>query len=353
VGHIFSGADSSFRFPSVPIVIYLVGLAAQLEQLRTGQFGYLQNVEASLAGNPSSVGYFVGLLADFAQFGLILAALDAFAGSRSFRSRVVLIVLLLAEVADGLYAGSKLAVIVSVGSVGVVAVFAHGRLSKRAIVVGAIVVLVVFPAVNAYRASIRNASAESASLDQAGRSLVGVMQTTFSGLTIHGLFVNTPAVIAGRLREIDNVAIIRQKSPSAIPYEAWTDLVVDPMIDWIPRVVWSSKPIISTGQQFSEQYYEIPSTVLTASAVTVPGDLILHGGVVPLAVGMLFLGVLMHTLDVTTDPGQDRHRLLLFIPLLTLMIQSENGTTELLVDLLGLVLAVALASWFAFAPRKS
>ena len=130
VDRMFSGTDWMFRFPSVPIVVYLVGVVARLYQLRTNQFGYLQNVGA-LSSSPSAFRQVTGLLADFAQFGLILAALDAFIVSRSFRSRIVLVVLLLAEVADGLFTGSKGDVIVSVASVGVVAVFVFGRPARR------------------------------------------------------------------------------------------------------------------------------------------------------------------------------------------------------------------------------
>jgi hypothetical protein len=352
VDHMFSGTDWRFRFPSVPIAVYLVGFLAQLDQLRTNQFGYLENAAAALS-SPSSLGEVTSLLADFTQFGLTLAALDAFAVSRSFRSRAVLIVLLVANVASGLYSGDKEPVIVSLLCVGIVAFYVYRRLSVRAVVTGIVIVLIVFSTTGAYRASIRNPSTQSVAPGQAAESLVRTLKTTISGLTPRVLFVDSPAAVASRLREIDNVAIIRQKTPSEIPYMPWADLVVDPAIDWIPRLVWPSKPILSTGQEFSEMYYDVPPTLLTASAVTVPGDLLIHGGVVPLGVGMLLLGVLMYAIEVSVDPRRDRRRLLLFIPLLILMLYSEGDTTSLLLDVVGLFLAVAVASWFAFVPRHS
>jgi len=352
VGRMFSGTDWTFRFPSVPIAVYLVGIIAQLEQLRTNQFGYLQNPGAALS-SPSSLGQVTGLLADFAQFGLILAALDAFAVSRSLRSRVVLVVLLIAEVADGLFSGDKENVIVPIISMCVVAVFTYGRLPMRALLAGVVVVLIVFPSTTAYRASIRNASSQSVAAGQASGALVRTLETAILGLTPRTLFVDSPAAVASRLREIDNVAIIDQKTPSTIPYQPWTDLVVDPAIDWFPRLLWPSKPVLSTGQEFSEMYYDIPPTVLTASAVTVPGDLLLHGGVVPLGLGMLLLGIVMCAMDVAVDPSPDYRRLLLFIPLLTMMIYSESDTTTLLLGVVGTFVAVAVASWFAFVPRHS
>jgi len=351
VDRMFSGTDWMFRFPSVPIVVYLVGVVARLYQLRTSQFGYLQNGGSALT-SPSAFGQVTSLLADFAQFGLILAALDAFIVSRSFRSRIVLVVMLFAEVANGLFAGSKGSVIVSLASAGIVAVFAYDRLSRRAVVTGVIVVLIVFPSTAAYRYSIRNSTTQSVSTGLAARSLVQTLKTTISGLTPRGLFVDSPAAVASRLREVDNVAIIRQKSPSVIPYQPWTDLVVAPMIDWVPRLVWPSKPVLSTGEEFSVEYYGLPPTLITASAITVPGDLLKHGGIVPLGVGMLLLGVLMHTLDMVIDPSRDLRRLLLFIPLLTLMIPSESDTTTLLLGVVGMFVAVAVAGWLAFIPRR-
>jgi hypothetical protein len=352
VDRMFSGRDWTFRFPSVPIAIYFVGIVAQLEQLRTSQFGYLQNAAAALS-SPSSLGQVTAILADFTQFGLILAALDAFAVSRSFRSRVVLVVMLIAEVADGLFSGDKQSVIVPVISICVVAVYIYGRLSMRAVLAGLVVLLILFPSTTAYRTSIRNASTQSVAPGHAAGALVRTLETTISGLTPRTLFVDSPAAVASRLREIDNVAIIDQKTPSAIPYMPWTDLVVDPAIDWVPRLVWPSKPVLSSGQEFSEEYYEIPPTVLTGSAVTVPGDLLLHGGVVPLGIGMLLLGVLMFAMDVAVDPSPDRRRLLLFIPVLTMMITNEGDTTTLLLGVVATFVGAAAASWLAFVPRHS
>ena len=352
VGRFFPEANWTFRFPTISIVVYLIGFAARLYQLQNSQFGYLQNAGAALT-SPSGLGELSALISDFAQFGLVMAALDAFVVSKSFRSRTILLLMLLTEISTGLFAGSKQLVVESLVIVGIVAVYAYGKVSKRGAVIAVLVILFIFPLVTAYRASIRGASTTSVATNQAATSLIRTLESTVSNLTPRLLLIDSPAQIADRLREIDNVAIIRQKTPVAIPYLPWTDLVIDPAVDWIPRILWSSKPVLSTGQAFSEQYYQIPQGLITASAVTIPGDLYRHGGVLPLCLGMFIFGGIMFTFDSAIDPSRDLRRLVLFVPLLVVLLYSEDDVTTTLLGILGLFIAASIAGWIAFLPEHS
>ncbi len=349
VAWIFPGRSWTFRYPSAPVAVYLVGAAARFYLLRTGNYGYLQGPSTV----PGGFGHVMGLIANFASIGLVMAAIDAFAVSQSFRSKAVLAGLLAVEVANGLFVGSKQSVVLSIFSVGLVYVFSTGRVPRRAAAGIVLAVVLVFPLVSTYRTSIQGQGSVSSSPVGAAKELVHTLGDSSAYLSPNVVLVESPAAIARRLREIDNVALILQKSPGSIPYKPWTDLVVDPAIDWVPRFVWPGKPVLSTGGFFSHTYYDLPTSMPTASAVTIPGDLLRHGGAVPLIVGMFMLGVLMAMFDVAVDPAIDVRRLVLFIPLLVSCVKSESGTTVLLVGIVDLFVAVAVVSRLAFACSAS
>lgn len=351
VDRIFPGSNQTFRFAGAPVVVYLIGLGARLYQLHTSSYGYLQNAQVALS-SPSPAGHIVALLGDFAAIGLVMAAIDAFALSRSSRSKIILTALLTAEIGNGLFSGSKQSVVVSIASVGLVYVLATGRVPRRAALLLLLGVLLVFPLVTSYRGSIRGSGTVSVTSGTAETQLIRTLSDG-ANYAPNVVFIDSPAAIAHRLREIDNVAIIRQKSPGSIPYKPWSDLVIDPLIDWFPRFLWPTKPILSTGAYFSQTYYGIPSSVTTASAVTIPGDLLRHGGGVPLALGMLALGMLVAMMDTAVDPTTDVRRLVLFIPLLVMLVKSESGMTALVVGIVDLFVAVAFANFLAFTRSPS
>lgn len=345
---LFPDGTWALRFPSMPILICLIGIAARLLRFSAGQWAYLQDPRAALAST-SSLNQFLALFEGCAAIGLVLVALDALALTRSTRSRVTLVVVFAIEVGAGIFGASKEAVILSVASVAIVAVFAGIRLSRGAVVGMVLLILVVFPLTEAYRDSLRGGPQVAAiGAQEAGGSLLGAVTETFAGLTPRALFIDSPAEISSRLREIDNVALIRQKTPEVIPYRPWGELVYAPVTGLVPRSLWSGKPVLSTGKAFSEQYYELPDTLYTASAVTVPGDLLRHGGLVPLFLGMLIFGALLRVADVALDPARDLRRLILFVPLFSLVLKLESDIVVLIVGALQTVVLAGVVGRLGF-----
>ena len=63
-----------------------------------------------------------------------------------------------------------------------------------------------------------------------------------------------------------------QRTPSEIPYTNPAQLVISPVIDLIPRLLWPGKPILTVGYQIREEYFQLPPQVYTSSSVTPEGD---------------------------------------------------------------------------------
>lgn len=342
--------DWCMRSTSLPIVLYFIAIMVRLVRLSSGSFGYFQDASDTLA-SPSSFDQVLGAIQSLSLYALVLAAIDALILSRDLRSRIVLVLLAGSELAFGFFAASKETVLLTVLALVLATMFIRRRLPVIAVVIGLAVVLLLFPFNREYRQTIRGGSgavSPTAALGVLPQTLAGVLMDT----SPRSVIVDTPALIAARVRQIDNVAIVRQRTPKEFGWRPWTELGVGPATGWVPRAIWANKPLLSTAREFSLDYYKIPSKVYTGTAVTVPGDLYRHGGIIPLLCGMLMLGVTARIVDVNLDPGRDPRLLLPFIAMFILLIKSESDVTVLLIGLVQVAVVSALLCRTAFVTRR-
>ena len=62
-----------------------------------------------------------------------------------------------------------------------------------------------------------------------------------------------------------------------------------PVLGFIPRSVWPTKPVLAAGYEVLQEYYGMPASVHSSVAVTPYGDLYRRGGVAVVIAGMLVL----------------------------------------------------------------
>jgi hypothetical protein len=154
-----------------------------------------------------------------------------------------------------------------------------------------------------------------------------------------------------RMREIDSVAIVMQRTPGQIPYSSPVQLVEGPLVDLVPRALWPSKPILATGYEFGQEYYELPSSLVTASAITPIGDLYRHGGWIPVIAGMCLLGCAIRLLDDVLDVRSNPHALFLVLLLFPSLVNGEQDWQSLLAGIPATLLVWLLATALTFRPR--
>ncbi len=350
VSNVFPLGPWSLRVPSIAVLLYLVGTGARLLRLGTGQYGYLQDAAQALS-SPSSTGQLLSLLESLTTIALVVAAIDCFMLHRSTTSRIVLIGLLVPEISISLASASKERTLFTILTVALVKVFVGHRTRVVTIVVAAVLVSLLFPFVSDYRQTLNSSRNGQVALTTALEQIPSVLSLTADKATVKSLLIDGPSAVARRVRLVDNVALVRQKTPGAIAYLPWTQLVTGPLVASVPRAVWPSKPTITTGRDFAQDYYELPPSVFSANAVTIPGDLYRHGGLVPLALGMVLLGLLLRSFELSLSPSRDPRHLIIYVPVFLHLIKLENDVTTFAVGLVQLLLFSALTSWLVFARR--
>ena len=345
VGRAHSRFTGQVRSLAAPWILFAVGIAASLTSSAvTGRFGYLAG-----ASSVSTVSGFAGLLGALslcAPLGIAAAALQVFREGLS-RARVTLTVLLLAEVAFGAAAGGKQSYVIAVLAIMIPFSAARRRLPK---VMVAVVLLIFLVVVIPFNSAYRQASHRgSLSPGQVLSVAPGIFQQTVAG-NVASVFPESLGYLAQRIREIDNPAIILQRTPGQIRFLSPLRLIEDPLVGMVPRALWPGKPIRAAGLQFSREFYELPPT--TSSADTTIGGLYWYGGWIPVVAGMFVLGCGVRVLDDVLDVRANPRGIFLVLLLFPTLVKGEDDWQTILASLLPVIVVWLLSVALTFRARR-
>jgi hypothetical protein len=341
--------SDEIRGPMVPWALLGVGLIAQFGfAALTGRLGYVGNVEASVT-TASGYGQYLAVAGECVPLAVVAAAI------RAYRTRTpwgwfTLLVLFAAAIAAGAIAGGKESFVVVI-----LAVIIPHTVIRRRLPIGAIVAAVIFfmliviPFNHAYRASARGAVTLSTS--QAVAAAPAIVSQVAANDVSAAVFWGSASYLAERVRTIDTPAMIMQRTPSEIPYASPADLLIAPVVDLIPRILWPGKPILTPGYQISQEYFDLPATAYTSSDVTPEGDLFRHGGWLPLIVGMFLLGCVIRIVDEVADLRRGVHGAFLIILLFPGIVEAGTDCATLLAGIPGMILLWLAVVSLSFTRR--
>ena len=305
----FSG---TVRSKFTPWLMYAVGVAARVATVATtGRFGYVGGVSSAVS---TATGYqqFLSAFSLFAPLAVSAAALQVYR-ERVPGTRITLAVLFLADSSLGRQPGGKENFVITILAVVIPISVSRRRLPKAA-VFGSVLffLIIVIPFNQAYRNAARSGSA-TLSASQAMSEAPGIFRQTMTSESFVTSVPDSLTYLLQRIREIDSPSIILQRTPGQIPFNSPAQLIEAPVLDMVPRALWSGKPILATGYQLSQQYYGLPSTLYTASSITPIGDLYRHGGWIPVIAGMFVFGCGVRLLDDVFDVNASPHAVFLVL----------------------------------------
>ena len=349
LGRHFTG---TVRGRFTPWALYAVGAAARVAStVTTGRFGYVGDASSAVS-TATGYGQLLSALSLFAPLAVSAAALQVYR-ERLPGARVTLAILFLAELAFGAVAGGKENFVVALLAVIIPMSAANRRMPKVAVFGGILMFLViVIPFNQAYRSAARGNSV-TLSPSQAVSAAPGILQQTLTGHTVVTVVPNSVIYLMQRIREIDSPAIILQRTPGQIAFSSPAQLVEAPLLDMVPRAIWSGKPILAVGYQFSGQYYGLPSTIYTSSSITPVGDLYRHGGWIPVIAGMFLLGCGVRLLDDVLSVRTNPHAVFLVLLLFPSLVNGEQDWVTLLASMPATLLVWLSAVALTFRRQES
>jgi hypothetical protein len=342
---------NEIRGPLVPWVLLVTGLAAQLGYaLLTNHLGYVGDVAASVS-TASGYGQYLVVAGECVPLAVVAAAIRAYQ-VRTLGARLTLVIAFVTAIAAGAVAGGKESFVVAILAVVIPHCVVRGRPPARAIVAALLFfLLVIIPFNQAYRAAARGTVTLSTSQAVAAAPAIAsqVAATDISA----GVLAQSASYLSERLRTIDTPAIIMQRTPGQIPYSSLASLLIAPAVDLIPRILWPGKPILATGYQVSQQYFNLPAQVYTSSNVTPEADLYRHGGWFPLIIGMFLLGSAIRIIDEVADLRRGLHGTFLIILLFPTIVQAGWDFATLIAGIPGMILLWLAAVRLCFSRRPA
>lgn len=341
---------SEVRSLAAPWILYAIGFAARVASTATsGRFGYVGDASSAVS-TASGYGQILNALTLLAPLAVAAAAVQVF-GERLPGARVTLATLFLVELAIGAASGGKQSFVIALLAVAVPFSAARRRLPKITLAVLTLAFLVVvIPFNQAYRHAARGASS-TLSATQAIGAAPGILQHTVTGNNLISVIPHSVTYLFQRIREIDSPAIILQRSPTEIDYRPPLELVAAPIAAVVPRAIWPGKPILATGYEFGQEYYGLPSTIYSSSAITPAGDLYRHGGWIPVIAGMFLLGCGVRLLDDVLDIRANPHAIFLVLLLFPSVVKGEQDWITLLAGIPATVAVWVLAVLLTFRPK--
>jgi len=350
IGSRLSGA---VRNRSTPWLLYAIGTAASLvTTATTGHFGYTYTDASSSVTAATGYGQIFSALSSLAPLAIAAAALQAYR-ERLPGARITLIIIFLMQLAFGAAAGGKQDFVITLLALIIPMSSARCRLPK-VIVIGAILafLVIVVPFNQAYRIASRNGSV-TLSPSEAIHKAPMILAQNLTGHSLVTALPNSTTYLLQRIREIDSAAIVMQRTPEQIAFMSPIQLIEAPLGGIVPRAVWPGKPIFATGYQFSQQYYLLPSTLYTSSAITPVGDLYRHGGWIPVIAGMFLLGCGVRLLDDVLDIRANPHAIFLILLLFPALVKNEEDWVSLVAGVPATVVIWLVASALTFRASRS
>ena len=322
--------------PNTMWVLFGVSVVGQVLRVLTGNFGYLQNVSVAVTKGVA-YGQILSLMTAMCLYAVVADAYHYF--KRTILSKFALVVIAVFPILAGMLSGNKEPVLM----VGIAFVLAYAaalqRFPVRVVAAGVVVfVVVVFPFVTLYRSDVR----------KGGLDFGGAVQTApdvLETLSTDGDLGASTRLFRLRLREVDNVAVIVQRTPEQIDYRPLSEFAKAPLVGLLPRAIWPGKPVIASGYDFSQEYYGLPSNAYTSSAVTQQGDLYRHGGVAVLLIGTLMIGMTTKLFDSIMRPEVDYRYLFYVLAFFAPLVKMELDVVSLLVTVPAFLVGPTVAIW--------
>jgi hypothetical protein len=329
------------RFPGSGVVAFGIGLAATMALVGLGRFGFVSGTEAAQTTS-SSLAQLVYSLTFGMTFGSVIVLWKGLT-TPSARLQILGTSMFVVTGGVGLVSGNKEPVLAAAFAFAATWHLARGRIPRIFLVGAGVLAIAVFAFVSPYRDNVR------------GRDLPpsDAISATLSALTTNvdatELVAANIESLSARVRSIDSLALIASRTPGEIPYRDPLYLPRDIAAAVIPRSLWPEKPILSDGKDFAIEYAGYRSDTKTAIAVTLPGDAYRYGGGLAIALFGLLLGGYLAILDRLVDPPTRPAALILFLPLVLGVAQSENGIALTIAGQIQLAVVAWLWMWFLLA----
>jgi hypothetical protein len=326
--------------------LYLVATATKIYLLYSHMYsftGSLDIYQQNLA--------WMQVLAVVSQFGspaLVMAAVDAYSHPHDRMRKRFFHVLFASECFWGLLSGMKTFLLQNFILVGLVSSLVQRRLRLKWILTPPLMLLLIYPFHNRYRALIRAGGEEVTSVGSAmtvgWQAVTNTVEQTQSVGDWLGSGSDSSLARLDLLQSVATIVHIGALADSMRTRGYWWML---PIYPFIPRLVWPSKPAETMGKDFSIVLHEDPNS---ASSPTYVGDAYLEFGLAGVVVCMLVLGMFCKWLTRLGTSLLSKRHLFVFVSMFLIAIDMDDDVFGYWTGVIKYLAMISLVAWLVYRP---
>lgn len=312
--------------------LFAVSLIARLVQVRLGVFGYSATYDQLIA--MGSVTQYLAMGAGLGKLALVLAALQFYGHRSTLSARPWFYGLLAAEVAFGFLGGFKSAVVMPFVIVAFCQYLRTGRFSKTWIIWALVGIAAAYAVIEPFRVARNESSAfRGTSLDSIVSTMIGSAGSSVGDPTEQ---VGTLVSVASRsnLSYVASFGIDFADSRPALPVgspDFLGDLFLAPLHAWIPRFIWSSKPLGTLGLWYNQVVMGMSHFSSTAMGPFT--YLYFAGGFAAVMLGFFFVGVVQRSLFFLLQPATSMAGAAVLLAMLSTVATIDSAFNSLIISL--------------------
>lgn len=287
---------------AVPALV-LISFTSRLVSIQLGLFGYSSSYDRLV--DMAAVTQYFSLLSGLGKLALVVISLEYYSDRGRLRTRIFFYVVLGLEVGFGLLAGFKSAVAVPFLIVGLCQYLVTNVLPKKWIVFVFIGIFLAYQIIEPFRESRRDDAAfKGTSISEIAGVLMGGVTKDRSTGGDEGAGVLLSLVARSSLAYIGSLGIEFADDSPTMP-EGSPDFVQNilyaPLYAWIPRFIWSSKPLGDLGLWYTQAVIGHAAS-FSSTAMGPVTFLYLAGGSAAVFLGFVFIGISQRLLLFLTQP---------------------------------------------------
>lgn len=335
------------------MALYAMGMLGRLILLTAGRYAYITSDLEAAVTTGSGIGAAAGHLQSLVQISIVLLACMAFSNEANQRARRSLFVILAVEIPFGLLSGMRSSLILLFVAVLLVYILQTRKTPRLAIALALVSTSFLSPFVATYRTMVREDGRTSVSASEAALTIPSVASRTISEMTVSDIW-NAPMDFATeRLRLIDELAIVVQLTPSEVEYLSATSSITTATTVLVPRVIWSDKPVYTTGLDYARLYWDQPESIVSSRSPSFAGDGYRHGGLLASLAAMALIGGLCQCVSRCVNPRRSPLLIPLYLSCWLVITDFESSLTLLGASLAQAFLLTAVAMrWSTSAPES-
>jgi hypothetical protein len=291
----------------------------------------------------------LGVISQLGLCALIVFAIETYQHPADLKRKILFLAVLLSECAWGFIGGNKRPLIQSILMVVLVSSFVQRRIRKGWLLAPFLLLVLFYPLSIGYRKMIRHNGGITNATVATRLGQEAFRETAQKQGGISGWVESGWSDTINRLDLLESVGLVLSLGADAKALQGRERWWMVPYFPFIPRFLWSTKPVLDEGARFSVL---LGYGDRTSTAITYPGDLYATYGWAGLLAGMFLLGVVAQALTGGVSGALDKRRLFLYASVFLTVTNMEIDAFSFWTSVIRNLAIFAAVGFVVYGPRR-